>query len=344
MTAKLESTGPIDAVIAWVDGADPAHRAKLNAYLAELGHRPKTAAPTRFNSVGEIDYCVTSVLRFAPFVRRIHVVTDAQTPPILTQLWQSDPTLRERLFCVDHRAIFAGHEDCLPTFNARAIETMLWRVPGLAEHFVYLNDDMMLIKPLVPEDWFRGGWPVLHGSYKTPMDREWSQRAKRTLRRLLNRPKPPSPLHQRSQSISAVRLGFEKKYFAVEHYPHPLRRSTFEHHFAAHPHELRDNIAHRLRSAAQFGPVALANHLEIRARQAHLEADDRLFYAMPAEMKREQLAQQTAAAERNARVVFTCLQSLDEAEASLRDDVFEWLERIVGPPVGAALPPAVGAA
>jgi len=31
MADKLESAGPIDAVIAWGDGADPAHKAKLNA-------------------------------------------------------------------------------------------------------------------------------------------------------------------------------------------------------------------------------------------------------------------------------------------------------------------------
>lgn len=326
---------PIDAVVAWVDGTDPAHQAKLNAYLAEIGHRPKTAAPTRFNSVGEIDFCIASLLRFAPFVRRIHVITDAQTPPVLAQLWQHDPALRQRVVLVDHRAIFAGHEDCLPTFNARSIETLLWRVPGLAEHFVYLNDDMILIKSLTPEDWFRGGWPVLHGKYAIPIDREWGQRIKRTLRQLLNRPKPPNPLHKRTQSVSAARLGFEKKYFVVNHYPHPLRQSTFARHFGAHPQELRENIVHRLRSAAQFGPVALANHLEILAGQAHLEPDNRLLYSEPAAMTREQLEQALATAERNPRVAFACLQSLDETDEMLRRDVFDWLARVVGPaPIG----------
>jgi len=328
--SQREDAYPIDAVIAWVDGTDPAHQAKLNAYLAEIGHRPKTAAPTRFNSVGEIDFCIASLLRFAPFVRRIHVITDAQTPPLLAQLWQRDPAMRQRVTLVDHRAIFAGHEDCLPTFNARSIETLLWRVPGLAEHFVYLNDDMMLIKPLTPEDWFRRGGPVLHGKYAIPIDREWSQRVKRTLRRLLNKPKPPSPLHKRTQSISAARLGFDRRYFVVNHYPHPLRQSTFARHFAAHPQELRENIAHRLRSAAQFGPVALANHLEILAGHAHLEPDNRLLYAEPAAMTRERLGQALAAAERNPHVAFACLQSLDEASEAHRKDVFGWLDRVVG--------------
>jgi hypothetical protein len=320
----------IDAVIAWVDGSEPAHRAKLDAYLAELGMRPATAEPTRFSSVGEIDYCVKSLLRFAPFVRRIHVVTDAQVPPLLEQLWQQDPALRERIACVDHRVIFAGHENCLPTFNARSIESLLWRIPGLAEHFVYFNDDMILIKPVAPDDWFRAGRPVLHGSYQTPIDREWRQRLKRALRRKLNRPKPPNPLHKRAEAMAAARLGFERKYFLSGHCPYPLRRSTFEGYFAAHPQELRENIAHRLRSAAQFAPVALANHIEILDAQAFLEPDDRLLYAYPAAMTREQFNKKLATADRSPRIVYACLQSLDLADASLRSAAFEWLARTIG--------------
>ena len=74
----------VDAVITWVDGADPAHRQKLDAWLAQSGMpRPATAEPTRFNDAGEIDWCIRSILRFAPWFRRIHVVVDAQTPAIL---------------------------------------------------------------------------------------------------------------------------------------------------------------------------------------------------------------------------------------------------------------------
>ncbi|MCB1579184.1 MAG: Stealth CR1 domain-containing protein, partial [Xanthomonadales bacterium] len=40
----------IDAVITWVDGADPAHRQRLDAYLTGIGQsRPPSAERTRFN-------------------------------------------------------------------------------------------------------------------------------------------------------------------------------------------------------------------------------------------------------------------------------------------------------
>ena len=51
---------------------------------------------------------------------------------------------------VDHREVFAGYEQFLPTFSSRAIESMLWRIPDLSERFLYLNDDFMLLRPVTP--------------------------------------------------------------------------------------------------------------------------------------------------------------------------------------------------
>ena len=44
--------------------------------------------------------------------------------------------------------------DALPTFNSHAIETSLHHVPGLAEHWLYFNDDFFLGRPLRPEALF----------------------------------------------------------------------------------------------------------------------------------------------------------------------------------------------
>ena len=122
----------IDAVITWVDGGDPAHVARLQAYLAETGGaRPAAADPTRFNDDGELEYCLASIRRFAPWIGRIFIVTDRQVPALLARLAGSDFGANIRV--VDHAEIFAGHERHLPTFNSRAIITALWRIEGLAE-------------------------------------------------------------------------------------------------------------------------------------------------------------------------------------------------------------------
>lgn len=72
---------PIDAVITWVDGNDPEHRRKRLSY--EKGGESRlddVAGDIRYVSIGEIRYCVASILRFAPFVRKIFIVTDGQDP------------------------------------------------------------------------------------------------------------------------------------------------------------------------------------------------------------------------------------------------------------------------
>src|SRR5690606_23049320 len=149
-----------------VDGADPAHRARLDAYLAGLpGRRPPAAHSTRFSDIGEIDYCVASILRYAPWLQRIHIVSDAQTPRIVEQL-RGTP-YADRVRVVDHREIFAGFEQHLPTFNSRSIISLLWRIPGLSDDFVYFNDDMLLLREVAPADFFRDGRIVLRGEWRS---------------------------------------------------------------------------------------------------------------------------------------------------------------------------------
>jgi glycosyltransferase involved in cell wall biosynthesis len=147
-----EVTFPVDAVVTWVDGEDPEWDAARAARLAELtGGRAGTAATrassgrARFVSRDELRHCLRSLHLFAPWLRRIHLVTAGQVPAWLDA---DHPQVQ----VVDHREILPA--DALPTFNSHAIETALHRVPDLAEHFVYLNDDFLLGRPLGPERFF----------------------------------------------------------------------------------------------------------------------------------------------------------------------------------------------
>lgn len=162
----------IDAVITWVDGANPAHRQKLDAWLAQSGGiRTPAADRTRFNDAGEIDWCIRSLLRFAPWFRRIHIVVDAQVPAIIDRL--ADSPFAGRFNIVDHREIFRGFQQHLPTFNSRSIITMLWRIEGLSDNFVYFNDDMFLLREVAPEDFFRDGKVVQRGLWRPQSGSGW---------------------------------------------------------------------------------------------------------------------------------------------------------------------------
>ncbi|MBJ7357971.1 stealth conserved region 3 domain-containing protein [Nocardioides sp.] len=148
-----ECTFPVDVVYTWVDGNDPVWNAAREQRLARLtgtgsaetAQTRESSGQARFVSRDELRYSLRSVHLFAPWVRRIHLVTAGQVPDWL-DLDHSSVTV------VDHSAILPA--DALPTFNSHAIETSLHRVPDLAEHFVYFNDDFFLGRPIRPEAWF----------------------------------------------------------------------------------------------------------------------------------------------------------------------------------------------
>jgi hypothetical protein len=83
----------------------------------------------------------------AGFVRHVYLVTDGQTPSWLD-------VNAPGLTVVDHRDILPA--SALPVFNSHAIETCLYRIEGLSEHYLYLNDDVFFGRPVRAEHFFHG--------------------------------------------------------------------------------------------------------------------------------------------------------------------------------------------
>jgi hypothetical protein len=324
----------IDAVITWVDGADPEHARKRARVLGEGAAASHAAADaTRFGDCGEVAWCVASLLRFAPWLRRVHIVADGQQPAFLERV--AHTAIAQRVRLVDHREIFAGYEQYLPTFSNRSIEAMLHRIPGLSPRFLYLNDDFMLLQPVAPEDFFRGESVVLRGRWRDGAARARWQRWRATVSKLLRGGRAPArvarPGQHEAQQLSARMAGFPARYFQFPHCPAPLRRDTIASWFEANPHALAANLSFRIRSADQFLTVALANHLEI-ARE-HAVIDNRLetLRIQPARESESALRAELARADANAALAFLCVQSLDEAGEERRKIVFEFLEKRIGP-------------
>lgn len=139
----------IDFVIVWVDGNDPEWVASRERYSSREGVNTD-GSTHRFRDWDNLQYWFRGVEKFAPWVRRVHFVTCGHLPPWLN-------TEHPRLNVVKHSDYMP--EDYLPTFSSHPIELNLHRIEGLANQFVYFNDDMFLIRDCVPEDFFRGGLP-----------------------------------------------------------------------------------------------------------------------------------------------------------------------------------------
>lgn len=129
---------PIDLVYTWVDGSDPVWRAK---YQEVTGRTPPDG---RCTDAGELAASLRSADRFAPWIRNIFIVSDGQTPACATN--------HPRVRVIDHKQIIT--EKYLPLFNSHAIEQWLHRMPGLADRFIYANDDMMFGNTVTPDQFF----------------------------------------------------------------------------------------------------------------------------------------------------------------------------------------------
>lgn len=324
---------PIDAVITWVDGADPKHKAKLDAYLASIGGaRPRAASPARFNSVGEIEYCVVSLLRFAPWLRTIYIVSDQQQPEFMSRLIGTP--YESRVKVIDHSVIFAGYEQYLPTFNSMSISSMLWRIPDLAERFLFLNDDFALIRPLQPTDFFRGNKVVLHGTWRPQADWRLVKRISSLVKRVLGQgeknEKDERVRFIGVQENSAKMLGFDRKVFQLEHNPHPWKKSSWQQHFLANPATLEKNISFKLRSAQQFVPEGFSAHHEIKTGNAIIDNSIKTLQLKPADQAQLRLKLKLLLTERNKCFGFVCVQSLENASKETFALIISWLDSKIG--------------
>jgi len=54
---------------------------------------------------------------------------------------------------IDRCNLFGRSQDC-PTVNDAACRSVMHKIPGLSEHFVAMDDDFLLLRPLKPSDFF----------------------------------------------------------------------------------------------------------------------------------------------------------------------------------------------
>jgi hypothetical protein len=242
---------PIDAVITWVDGADPVHLEARARYLGKAqGLGENALNPHRWADNDEISYCLASLETHAPWLRRIWIVAARGAPDLSGLSVQT----RAKIEIVRHEAIFDGLGDVLPTFNSLAIESVLWRIEELAERFLYFNDDVFLTAPLEPRDVFDGDVTVLRGrwaDYSAVISGEGAR-------------DDPALFNHFMQVNAAGLLGHgPERIFNAAHVAHGMRRSVMQQLSEAHRGAFEENVAFRFRDLAQFLPMGVFNHAVI---------------------------------------------------------------------------------
>ncbi len=139
--AKIE----VDLVYTWVDGADTNHIKKWMNH----SDNPKDVNPERYRDTYQfLKYSLRSVEQNLDWYRNLYIVT--ARPQVPEWLNVSNP----RVKVIHHDEII--DEEFLPTFNPNCIESFLHKIPGLAEHFLYINDDFLFGRKTELEDFMPG--------------------------------------------------------------------------------------------------------------------------------------------------------------------------------------------
>ncbi len=311
----------IDAVITWVDGNDPILNAKRQKYGTSVDFASNdVAGATRFANIGEIFWCVASINRFAPWVNRIFIITDGQEPHLEEQLQKHFPEGFIPMEIVDHSVLFKGYEEYLPVFNSISIETMMWRIPNLSEHFIYFNDDFMLCAPVTPQDFFTDKGVLSRGKWQSMW---WTKvlhffKRKRNGRELMS--------FKWTMFLAAQMVGERKCYLKLDHTPHGLLKSAFVSLFEHREEWLIRNIRHRFRNPEQWSVIEML-YLVLHQQDKNivLPVEGYLFYLFP-KRKSNYVAKKMQKLQKG-KYRCCCWNSLDLATPTDKAMVEGWIQR-----------------
>ena len=138
---KTNYFNKIDIVYTYVNSTDKKWLNKSKKYMPVINEK-------RFNYYGEIFYSLLTVQKFFNWVNKIYIVTDDQQFHL--NFFEKD--FSKKIIFVDHKDIIP--KEYLPVFNSQVIECYLWKINGLSDFFLHLNDDIFFGNYIFYNDFF----------------------------------------------------------------------------------------------------------------------------------------------------------------------------------------------
>ena len=336
----------IDVVLTWVDGTDAAWRARRDAALRALGPsagpsaepdgapssaplaapsagpdgalaaappHPSALDESRFVEADELRHSLRSIHRYANWVRRIHLVTDDQVPPWLD-------VDHPRIHLVSHRELIGGSR-----FNSHALEASLHRIPGLAEHYLYLNDDVLLGDIAHPGDFFAAPGISRFFPSDLPIDPGPSTAQDR----------PIMAAAKNGRDLISERFGLEVR-TRMRHTVHPQLRSIAERIEQEHPEQVARTREAAFRSRTDLSLAASLHHWYAHALGRAVSAEPDYLYV---DLAAPGAAQTLDALESLRRYDSFCLNQEEESpDAAMRRELARFLHRYFPHPAPWELP------
>ncbi len=249
----------IDMVFSWVDGTSTefqrARALRMKTYVVGDGDDSEA----RYRQIDELKYALRSVYIYAPWIRRIFIVTDSPRPSWLAE-HPSVTMVRSEEFFAD--------PDVLPTHNSHAVESQLHRIEGLSEHFLYSNDDMFFGRPVRPDMFFSPGGVTkfIEATTRIGLGEPDAARSGFENGARVNR----ALLHRRFGRVTTRHL---------EHAATPLRRSVLAELEREFPEDFRRTAASAFRSSTDISVTnSLYHYFALMTGRAVVQAQARVKY------------------------------------------------------------------
>eukprot|EP01103_Thecamoeba_quadrilineata_P011560 TRINITY_DN2788_c0_g1_i1.p1 TRINITY_DN2788_c0_g1~~TRINITY_DN2788_c0_g1_i1.p1 ORF type:complete len:429 (+),score=73.72 TRINITY_DN2788_c0_g1_i1:98-1384(+) len=201
-----------DIVYTYVNGSDPVHLAKKLTYLEQARLNNTYSADvanidealSRDNN--ELMFSLRSVAaHFHWFKGKVFIIAD-QEP-----CWLN--TSHPQIHMVKLEDFMPS--DAVPSFNSHAIEANIHRIKGLAEHYLYFNDDYMIGRSIKIDEFVDDGCLVFFRDERRTLrgggnNTGWSvhRQAMKNTNKLLDK-----------------RFGYRRRYY-LPHSPHVFRKSV----------------------------------------------------------------------------------------------------------------------
>lgn len=141
---------PIDIVIPWVDDTDPNWIESRQKFLPEFKESKKNLSHY-FRDWDTLRYVFRGIECNMPWIRYVHFLTCGHLPKWLN--------IRNPKLKIHKHSDFFSEKSSLPVFSSHPIEMNIRNIPGLAEKFIYFNDDTLVTKPVEPTRFFCGNKP-----------------------------------------------------------------------------------------------------------------------------------------------------------------------------------------
>ncbi|MBN6709942.1 Stealth CR1 domain-containing protein [Haemophilus haemoglobinophilus] len=140
----------IDFVIPWVDGSDPEwlkQKAKFDSSVKTYNN-----SDMRYRDWGLLRYVLRGIETNCPWYNKIYLITEGHIPS-----WLDLSSGKIQL--ITHKDLYFN-KNHLPIFSSPSIEMNLAKLTQLSDKFVYMNDDFLILKPVLQERFFQNNLPV----------------------------------------------------------------------------------------------------------------------------------------------------------------------------------------